>query len=70
MHRPRRILTPLVAAGLLAALQLPRAFGAQLATGPADFVQPGTQPSAAELNDFPSLELIPIEHVQNLGDFL
>jgi hypothetical protein len=34
------------------ALGAPRALGAQLATKPADFVQPGTQPSESEFSDF------------------
>lgn len=37
---------------LMTAFQPSHAFAVQLATEPADFVQPGTQPSAEEFNDF------------------
>jgi len=49
---PRGILTPLVVAAMLGAYLSAPAFGARIETKPADFQQPGTQPSAAEFNDF------------------
>jgi len=52
MHAHRGILTPLVAAAVLAASLSAPALGARIETTPADFQQPGTQPSAVEFNDF------------------